>query len=118
MADYEIKQSMDKSATLSGLSETLAKAVSDRIKTDYEFKQHSVAIPTVNDIISFTIRNRSQAAFDQIAKELNTSLYGDEIPYSSPSMWNRIKRKARVYRTRVSDAWGVLNGRLEVGSDW
>lgn len=85
---------------------------------DYEFKQHSVAIPMIDDLIAVTIRNRSQAAAEQMIKDFNKSLYGDTLPYVRPSLFNRIKDNLRVYRNRVSDAWGVLTGRLEIGSDW
>lgn len=85
---------------------------------DYEFKQHSVAIPMMDDLIAMTIRNRSQAAAEQIIKDFNTSVYGDRLTYVRPSLFNRIKGTFMVYRDRTSDAWGVLTGRLEVGSDW
>lgn len=82
----------------------------------YEFKQNSVAVPITDDLVAATIRNRSQATFDQMTKDLNTSIYGDKTPYFQPSTWQR--HKFIIYRARISDAWGVLTGRLEVGSDW
>lgn len=39
------------------------------------------------------------------------------FPMSPRSRWQRIKDRTSDYLARIRDAWGVLTGRLHVGSD-
>lgn len=59
------------------------------------------------------LRNRVDAAFKQMRKNLSTSLYADRP--DDPPMPPTIRQRIRRYLNRAHDAWLVLTGRAEIG---
>lgn len=58
------------------------------------------------------MRQRMDAAFAAMARDLGLGLYGDDdyTPPPTPT----IRQRMRALRGRVSDAWLVLTGRAEI----
>lgn len=59
------------------------------------------------------MRDRMSASFEQMRRDLNTSLYADG-PYVSPPPLT-MRQRARRFLDRAHDAWLVLTGRAEIG---
>lgn len=86
--------------------------------TEYTIKEYAVKIPIMDDLIYATIRNRIQELSVSAMREMNTPLYGDTIPWVQKSLVDRIKIRINIYKSRITDAWGVLIGRYEIGDGW
>lgn len=85
--------------------------------TDFEHKQ-VVANITTDELIDVTIRNRMNAVYAQMSRNINASLYGDHEPSHSLTWMERLWRRGNIYRRRVVDAWLVLTGKADIGGDW
>lgn len=87
----------------------------------FEFKEHAVGIEfEFNDLMASTIKRRMNAAYENAAKQSALSLYLDrpDARRKPPTMRERVERRYRLYRDRIRDAWLVLIGREQIGSDY
>ena len=84
----------------------------------YKLKQLGSSVEIWDDRVTTTIKNRINAAYEQMAHDMNTSLYGDREPPRPLTWLERLRRRANIYRNRIGDAWLVLTGRADIGDGY
>jgi hypothetical protein len=89
--------------------------------SEFSFKQHAVDMPIMDDIINTTLKNRVNVVYEQMARNMNTSLYGDRMPSIAwsdrPWLW-RVGWRLRARALRMRDAWLVLTGKADIDDDY
>lgn len=69
----------------------------------------------ISDREAVIMRERLDAAYEEMARNLNTSMYADGPPLPKPTRVQRWRRRVTLLGTRMRDAWLVLTGRAEIG---
>lgn len=85
---------------------------------DSKLKQIESSIRMYDDLVAVALKARMQATYDEMARNMALSMFGDREPPRPLTMMERLRRKTNVYRQRVADAWLVLTGRADIGGDW
>jgi hypothetical protein len=86
--------------------------------TDFEHKEAGPSISNYDELVFATIKSRMNAVYDEMARNMNISMYGDREPPHKLTRRERLVRRFHIYRSRISDAWAVLTGRAEIGDGW
>lgn len=88
-----------------------------------DWKHHEAVVSfghkiTMDDLTAVTLKNRMNAAYEEVTRNMNSSLYGDMLKSYVPSTrWQRLQRTLRAFPGRVRDAWLVLKGEADIYGD-
>lgn len=85
--------------------------------TAWKHKQIASTIE-LTDLEATTIKAHVNAAYEQITRDLNISMFGDWVPPCPLTRMERLRRRFNIYWTRAHDAWLVLTGQADIGGDW